>query len=59
MMDRLCVYLIYDKDGILDDYKVYMMKCLKRCGSKLLLIVNGRIHELGKIEGIADYVVRS
>ncbi len=55
---RLCVYFIYDKDGIIDDYIIYQIKDLKKNVSFLHCVINGNLTDEGKekLEAVADEV---
>lgn len=50
--NRLALFVFYDKDGIVDDYKVYYLAELANNSSKVLIIVNGEIRaeEKSKLE---------
>lgn len=39
-MKRLCIYVTYDKEGIIDRYVTYMLKELKSCSTELVVICN-------------------
>mgnify|MGYP003302151991 CR=1 FL=1 len=47
-MERLCVYLIYDKENIIDRYIGYILKELKKCVSYLCVVFNGSEINQGK-----------
>lgn len=53
---RACIYSIYDKSGIIDDYVIYQLKDLRVNVSYLLCVVNGWLETSGrkKLETIAD-----
>lgn len=41
MKKRLGIFVLYDADGIIDDYRVYIIKELKKVVSRLVVTVNG------------------
>lgn len=45
---RLILYFMYDKDGIIDDYVIYMLESLKKVSDEILVINNGTLSEKGK-----------
>lgn len=47
MKKRICIFSFYDKDGIVDDYVVYLLKELRKCISRLIIVVNGGVNERG------------
>ena len=55
---RACIYFIYDKDGIIDDYIVYQLKDLRENIAFMHCVINGRLTPDGrkKLEAIADEV---
>ncbi len=55
---RLCIYFIYDKDGIIDDYIIYQLKDMKKNVLFLHCVINGTLTKEGKekLEAIADEV---
>lgn len=55
---RACIYLLYDKDGIVDDYVVYQLKALREYVSLLYVVVNGQLvtTEKDKLKCIADVI---
>jgi rhamnosyltransferase len=40
-MNRIAVYIIYDKDGILDGYRVFCLKELRKVAGRIVVVVNG------------------
>ena len=40
---RLIAYFIYDKQGIVDDYIIYMLRALKENSSEIAVVVNGKL----------------
>ncbi len=40
---RLVIYFIYDKQGIVDDYILYMLKAIKETGSEIEVVCNGKL----------------
>lgn len=41
--NRLVIYFIYDKEGIVDDYILYMLDDLKKNASEIAVVCNGKI----------------
>ena len=39
-MKRLCIYLAYDKQSIIDKYIGYMLKEIKTCVNRLVVVCN-------------------
>lgn len=58
--DRLTLFVFFDKDGIVDDYKIYYLAELAKNSSKVLIIVNGDIKnaELPKLERYGEVIQR-
>lgn len=54
-MKRLCIYLVYDKENIVDRYIAYMLRELKSCAEYLVVVYNGESIQRGK-ESITSYV---
>lgn len=40
---RLILYFMYDKDGIVDDYVIYMLNSLKNITSEIMVVSNGEL----------------
>lgn len=40
---RCAIFLFYDKDGIADDYVIYLLECLKKSVEDILIVCNGNI----------------
>jgi lipopolysaccharide biosynthesis protein len=40
---RLAIYFFYDREGIVDDYVIYMLRDLKKNISELLVVCNGKL----------------
>lgn len=57
--NRLAVYFLYDKDGIVDDYIIYYLKELRRFCREICVVVNGNICDNGKraLEEVSDKVL--
>lgn len=57
-MKRLCIYLTYDKQNIVDEYIGYMLKELKTCVSTLVVVCNELEVKKGKdiLEKYADII---
>ncbi len=55
---RACIYFIYDKDGIIDDYILCQLSALRDSVSYIHCVINGRVSEEGKtaLSDIADEV---
>lgn len=55
---RACIYFIYDKDGIVEDYVVHQIKALREHIEFLHCVINGslRPEEKNKLLGIVDLV---
>ena len=45
MKKRICIFVFYDKDGIVDDYVRYLLSELKKVISELVILVNGNIRK--------------
>lgn len=58
-MKRLIIYFIYDKDGIVDDYIIYMLEELKINSTEIAVVCNGTMTEeaVQKLSGITDHVI--
>ena len=56
--NRACIYFIYDKDGIIDDYILYQLKDMRENVSFLHCVINGKLTAEGKkaLSQIADEV---
>lgn len=55
-MKRLGIFVFYDKEGIVDDYVIYLLSELKKCLTDLVVVVNGRISTSGQaaVERLSD-----
>ncbi|MBS7526608.1 rhamnan synthesis protein F [Fusibacter paucivorans] len=55
---RACIYFIYDKDGIIDDYIIYQLNDMRENVEFLHCVINGKLTAEGKrkLEKIADEV---
>lgn len=42
---RLIIYFVYDKDGIVDEYILYMLRALKQNSSEIVVVCNGELQE--------------
>ncbi len=42
-MNRLCIYHIFDKDGIVDDYVFYALDSFREICQRIIVTVNGKI----------------
>lgn len=45
---RLTLFFMYDKDGIIDDYVVYLLKQMKKVSTDIKVICNGKLCEDGR-----------
>ena len=56
--NRACIYFIYDKDGIVDDYVIRQLSELRPFLNYLLVVINGFLTQQSrdKLENIADSV---
>jgi rhamnosyltransferase len=45
---RAAVYVIYDKDGIVDNYVTYMLRELLKVCEKLVVVCNGKLSDEGR-----------
>ena len=56
---RLAIYFFYDKDGIVDDYNLYLLNDLKENIEKLLVVCNGKLTNEGrsKFETVSDDIL--
>lgn len=46
--NRLGIYTIYDKDGILDDYIVYFLRSLSAWTGRMVVVCNGSVSQEGR-----------
>jgi len=55
-MNRLAIYVIYDKDGIVDDYIPHFLNALSKFVSHFVIVCNGLLNEEGrrKLEKFTD-----
>lgn len=58
--NRLTIFVFYDKDGIVDDYKTYYLAELAKNSAKVLILINGVINdaEKPKLEKYGEVVQR-
>jgi rhamnosyltransferase len=58
MLKRLCIFIFYDKQGIVDDYVPYFLSRLKPHITELVIVANGDIqkNELKKIKPYAKHI---
>lgn len=54
MDKRLCVFQMYDEDGIADDYIIYWLRQIKKNHFDLVVVVNGRLKEYSE-ENVNQY----
>ena len=45
---RIAIFLCYDRDGIIDDYVLYLLHDLKENLTDLVVVINGKLSGLGK-----------
>lgn len=53
-MNRICIFVTYDKKGIIDEYIAYILKEIKTCTDKLVVVCNQENQPIG-IEKIYKY----
>ena len=55
-MNRLGVFVFYDKEGIADRYVFYLLKALHKSFTKLIIVVNGFINDesLSQMKSFSD-----
>lgn len=58
-MKRLGIFVIYDREGLVDRYIYFLMKSLKEIADRLVIVVNGLIDEkeIRKMEQISEDIV--
>lgn len=58
-MKRIAIYFFWDKDGIVDDYNIYMLEDLRENVEKIVIVSNGKLGEEGyaKFEKVADLII--
>lgn len=56
MKHRVAIYLIYDPDGIVDDYIIYYLKELKKVVSRVVVVCNGYLtsESRNKLEHVTE-----
>ena len=56
---RLIIYFIYDKDGIVDDYIIYMLNALKQNSSEIVAVFNGTLEDKSKdkLSSVTDNII--
>lgn len=47
-MNRLGIFVFYDKQGKVDDYVIYLLEQLNKCLTDLIIVCNGRLSPEGK-----------
>lgn len=55
MVRRLCIYLIADEEGIVDEYIFYFLKQIKKDVTDIVAISNGKLQEYS-YEKLSEYV---
>jgi len=45
--NRLCIYVVYDKDGIIDDFIPYWLDAISKFVSHFVIVCNGFVNEEG------------
>lgn len=60
MNKRLTIYMTYNKNGIIDDYIVYMLKQLVNVSSDIIVVSNKKLmqREKEKIAFVSEYIER-
>lgn len=55
---RACIYFIYDRDGIIDNYVIYQLNDMRKNVDYLYCVINGKVTSEGKesLSKIADAV---
>lgn len=55
---RAGLYFFYDKDGVVDDYNIYLLQDMRKNVDHLLVVVNGNLNDEGrhKFSGVCDDV---
>lgn len=58
-MKRLGILSIYDKEGIIDEYIIYLGQALKQMLDKFIVVINGQIQETEyeKLERLSENIV--
>lgn len=56
---RLILFFMYDKDGIIDDYVIYMLNEMKKVSTHIKVVCNGILSDEGrkKFEGVTDDII--
>lgn len=56
---RLVIYFIYDKQGIVDEYILYMLRALRENSSEIAVVVNGLLTQESKaaLEQITSHIL--
>lgn len=58
MMKRLCIYVIYDAENVIDEYITYMLKHLRTDCTKIVVVCNAGSDWSGEeIDSLADQVM--
>lgn len=58
MTKRLCIYLIYDMENIVDRYITYMLEKMKTCSEYIVVVCNSKtMRQEEKIDFYADQVI--
>lgn len=57
-LKRIAVYVIYDKDGILDEYRIYFLKKLRPFVNHIVVTISGNLldDEVVKLHDLADEI---
>lgn len=57
--NRCGIFLYYDRQGIVDEYVMYLLRSIRPHLSNLLVVINGQVNEAGmeKFGGVADEVM--
>ena len=47
-MKRICIFSIYDREGIIDEYVLYYLNSLKQVANRIVIVINGNISSIEK-----------
>lgn len=58
VVKRAGLYFFYDRDGVVDDYNIYLLQDMRKNLDHLLVVVNGYLDETGrsKLSDVCDYI---
>ena len=46
--NRMLIYFFFDREGVVDDYILYMLREMKKCVKDIVVVSNGKITDAGK-----------